>query len=99
MWFDEGNTPSDSTLRLYFADLTLKKIQIVQECLLKSLQALGYAKVRIIAEDSTPIDAHCRVPTKKGGRAKDPNARWGKAKCKGGWYFDYKAQVVVDAED
>ena len=97
--FDDGDTPSDSTLRRYFADLTLEKIRMVQECLLKSLQALDYAKGRIIALDSTPMDAHCRSPTKRGRKAKDPDAKWGKAKCKGGWYFGYKAQVVVDAED
>ncbi|MHA1384424.1 MAG: transposase [Candidatus Helarchaeota archaeon] len=99
MGFDERNTPSDSTLRRYFADLTLKKIQLVHVHLLRSLQALGYAKGCIIVEDSTPIDAHCRMPTKKGSGAKDQDAKWGKAKCKGGWYFGYKAQVVVDAED
>ncbi|MHA1382537.1 MAG: transposase [Candidatus Helarchaeota archaeon] len=99
MGFDEGNTPSDSTSRRYFADLTLKKIQLVQEHLLSSLQALGYTKGRIIAEDSTPIDAHCKVPTKKESGAKDQDAKWGKAKCNGGWYCGFKAQVVADAED
>ena len=97
--FDDQNTPSDSTLRRYFSDLTLRKIEIVQERLLKELQALGYAKGRVIALDSTPIGAYCKVPTKRGQAAKDPDARWGKAKCKGGWYLGYKTQVVVDAED
>ncbi|MHA1384615.1 MAG: hypothetical protein ACTSR3_12750 [Candidatus Helarchaeota archaeon] len=83
MGFDEGNSPSDSTLRRYFADLTLKKIQLVQEHLLSSLQALDYTKGRVIAEDSTSIDAHCRMPTKKGSGAKEQDAKWGKAKCKG----------------
>jgi len=36
---------------------------------------------------------------KKGVPAKDPGARWGFFKCKNGWYFGYKAQIVVDAED
>jgi len=42
---------------------------------------------------------HCKVPTKRGGTAKDPDTRWGKTKCKGGWYLGYKTQVVVDTED
>ncbi|MHA1380727.1 MAG: hypothetical protein ACTSRG_20350 [Candidatus Helarchaeota archaeon] len=30
-----------------------------------ALQALGHAKARIIALDSIPIDAHCKVPMKR----------------------------------
>jgi hypothetical protein len=97
--FNPKNPPSDSALRQFFAELELGDIQIVQKYLLDELRALGYAKGRIIAEDSTPIDAYCRRPTKKRREAKDPDARWGKAKCKGGWYFGYKAQTIIDAED
>jgi len=91
--------PSDSALRRFFAQLELKDIRIVQAHLLRELRALGYAQGRIIALDSTPIEAHCRPPTKKRPIPKDPDAQWGKAKCKNGWYFGYKAQVVVDAKD
>jgi len=90
---------SDSVLRRFFASLKLEEIQTIHALLLEELRALGYAHGRIIALDSTPIDAYCRPPTKKGAPCADPNARWGFSKCKQGWYFGYKAQVVVDAED
>jgi len=66
---------------------------------LGELHALGYAKGRVIALDSTPIEAFCRPPTKKKPEQKDPDAKWGHAKCKNGKYLGYKAQVVVDIED
>jgi len=91
--------PSDSALRRFFAQLELEDIRVVQAQLLEELRALGYAQGRIIALDSTPIEAHCRPATKKGPPPKDPDAKWNIAKCKSGWYFGYKAQVVVDAED
>lgn len=97
--FDPKCHPSDSVLRRFFAQLELKDIRFVQAQLLQELRALGYAQGRIIALDSTPIEAHCRPPTKKRPIPKDPDARWGTAKCKNGWYYGYKAQVVVDAED
>ncbi|MHA1428437.1 MAG: transposase [Candidatus Helarchaeota archaeon] len=85
-------------MRCFFARLNLTEIQTIHNHLLKELRALGYAQGRIIALDSTPIEAHCKKPTKKGAPVKDPDARWGIAKCKNGWYFGYKAQIVVDAE-
>ena len=97
--FDPKCPPSYSAMRRFFAQLELQDIRIVQAHLLQELRALGYAQGRIIALDSTPIEAHCRPPTKKRPIPKDPDAQWGKAKCKNGWYFGYKAQVVVDAED
>jgi len=97
--FSPEDPLSDSVLRRFFASLKLEEIQTSHALLLKELRALGYAHGRIIALDSTPIDAHCRPPTKKGAPCSDPNARWGFSKCKQGWYFGYKAQVVVDAED
>ncbi|MHA1277458.1 MAG: transposase [Candidatus Helarchaeota archaeon] len=99
MGFDPTNPPSDSAMRRFFAELELKDIYAIHARLLWELRALGYAHGRIIAEDSTPLEAYCRAPTKTGMPAADPDARWGKAKCKNGWYFGYKAQVVVDAED
>ncbi|MHA1341814.1 MAG: transposase [Promethearchaeota archaeon] len=53
----------------------------------------------ITALDATLIDTHCKNPTKRGEQAKDPEIEWGKAKCKWGWCFGYKAQMMVDAED
>lgn len=97
--FNSANPPSDSAMRRFFIELELRDIQTVHAQFLWELRALGYAHGRIIAEDSTPIEAYCRAPTKKDVPAADPEARWGKAKCKNGWYFGYKAQVVVDAED
>jgi len=97
--FDSEYPPSDSTLRRFFAQLQLETIRDVQAQLLEALRALGYARGRIIALDSTPITAYSRPPTKKNPTPKDPDAKWNIAKCKSGWYFGYKAQVVVDAED
>ncbi|MHA1279889.1 MAG: transposase [Candidatus Helarchaeota archaeon] len=97
--FNPVNHPSDSAMRRSFAELELKAIYAVHAQLLWELRALGYAHGRIIAEDSTPLEAYCRAPTKPGTPAADPEAQWGKAKCKNGWYFGYKAQVIVDAED
>lgn len=97
--FTPLKVPSDSVLRCFFAGLKLTGIQTIHNHLLKELRALGHAQGRMIALDSTPIEAHCKKPTKKGTSAKDPDARWGFATCKNGWYFGYKAQVVVDAED
>jgi len=73
--FNDWNTSNDSTLRYFFSDITLEKIKMVQNSLLKALQALGYTKARIIALDSTPIDSHCKVPMKRRKPAKDPDTR------------------------
>jgi hypothetical protein len=97
--FDPGCPPSDSTLRRFFTQLQLETIRDVQTHVLEALRALGYARGQIIALDSTPITAYSRPPTKKNPTPKDPDAKWNIAKCKSGWYFGYKAQVVVDAED
>ncbi|MHA1360810.1 MAG: transposase [Candidatus Helarchaeota archaeon] len=86
-------------MRRFFAELELKDIYAVHVQLLGELRAVGYAHGRIITEDSTPLEAYCHGPTKPGVSAADLEARWGKAKCKNGWSFGYKAQVVVDAED
>ena len=94
-----GETPSDSVLRRFFAKLTLKEIQKTNDHFLREIRRLGYAKGRIIALDSTPIDSYCKKVTKKGEKIKDSDARWGFATCKNGWYLGYKAQVIVDAED
>ena len=99
MGFKENNVPSDSTLRQFFSEISLKELNKINEILLGELHALGYAKGRVIALDSTPIDAYCRAPTKRGMECKDADAAWGKAKCKGGWYLGYKAQVMVDVDD
>ena len=97
--FDPERPPSDSTLKRFFLQLELKDIRLAQAQLLHQLRALGYAQGRIIALDSTPIEAHSRPPTKKGLPSKDPDAARGFAKCKNGVYYGYKAQVVMDAED
>jgi len=69
---NDKNTPNDSTLRRYFADLTLEKIELVQECLLNALQSLDHAKGCIIALDSPPIEAHCKVSIKRRKNYKNP---------------------------
>jgi len=67
--------------------------------LLEEIYAFGYAQGRNIALDSTPIKAHCRPPTKRGALSTNPDAQRGFSKSKGGGYFGYKAQVVVDAKN
>jgi len=42
--FDDWDTPSESILRRYFSALTLEKIEMAQDCLLKALQALAHPK-------------------------------------------------------
>jgi IS5 family transposase len=96
--FSQTNLPSDSALDRFFIKLKLKQIQTIHKHLLQELRALGYAQGRIIALDSTPIEAYYKPPTKKGAKGRDPDAHWGLAKCKNGWYYGYKVQVVVDAE-
>ncbi|HUX59732.1 MAG TPA: transposase [Ignavibacteriaceae bacterium] len=90
---------SDSVLRRFFASLKLKDIQTIHMLLLQELRILGYAQGRIIALDSTPIKTYSKPPMKKGAACSDPDARWGFSKCKQGWHYGYKGQVVVDAED
>jgi hypothetical protein len=97
--FSTDHIPSDSTLRQFFSEITLNDLYEVNKELLSELQALGYAQGTNIALDSTPIEAFCRLPTKKNPTKKDPDAKWGYAKCKNGKYLGYKAQVVVDIDD
>ncbi|MFX1294060.1 MAG: hypothetical protein ACFFD2_04275 [Promethearchaeota archaeon] len=85
------STLNDTVLKQFFAEHQLKQILAVYRQLLQKLRSFGYVRGRTIAQDSTPIEAHCRPPTKRGAPAKDPDAQWGKIKCKGGWYFGYKA--------
>jgi len=73
--FAPCKVPSDSVLRCFFARLKLTEIQTIHNPLLKELRALGYAQGRIIVLDSTPIEAHCKKPMKKGAPAKVPDAR------------------------
>ncbi|MHA1428020.1 MAG: transposase [Candidatus Helarchaeota archaeon] len=73
--FAPFKVPSDSVLRCFFARLKLKESQTIHNHLLKELRALGYAQGRIIVLDSTPIEAHCKKPMKKGAPAKVPDAR------------------------
>ncbi|MBD3226967.1 MAG: transposase [Candidatus Lokiarchaeota archaeon] len=99
MAFAKNNIPSDSTLNQFFAKLTLKDIYTINSELIKRLQAHGYVWGNFIALDSTPIESFCRHPTKTNPETKDPEVKWGYAKCKNGAYYGYKAQVIVYIED
>jgi len=96
--FDHDRYPSDSALKQLFAILTIKELKSVMRGLVNELYSLKVLNCEVLALDSTPVPAYYRPPTKEGETPIDVDARWGYSKSKGGWYYGYKAQVVVDAE-
>ena len=96
--FPYNNTPSDSVLKSFFKKLSIKKLKSIMRGLVAELRSRGRLRCRTLALDSTPIKAYYRPPTKKDKVAKDPDATWGYSKSKGGKFYGYKAQVMVDTE-
>ncbi|MBD3227410.1 MAG: transposase, partial [Candidatus Lokiarchaeota archaeon] len=96
--FKQGMYPSDSVLKQYFAELKIKQLKSIMYELVNELRSLGALKCDIMALDSTPVPAYYRPPTEKGEAPTDPDARWGYSKSKDGWYYGYKAQIMVDTE-
>lgn len=96
--FGIDDTPSDSIVQQFFGKLEVGLLYEVIRVLLEELRLYDLIRGDILAQDSTPIEAHNRPPTKKCPRPKDPDAAWGFAKCKDGYYYGYKAQTIVDAE-
>ena len=93
-----NNTPNDSVLKSFFKKLSIKKLKSIMRGLVAELRSRGRLRCRTLALDSTPIKAYYRPPTKKDKVAKDPDATWGYSKSKGGKFYGYKAQVMVDTE-
>ncbi|MHA1253710.1 MAG: transposase [Candidatus Helarchaeota archaeon] len=96
--FDSNNTPSDSTLKQFFSKLKIRPLKKIMRALVSGLRLLNILKYEIVALDSTPIKAYFKPPTKENSKIKDPNAEWGYSKSKNGWYYGYKAHIIVDTE-
>lgn len=96
--FDIEDAPSDSVLRQFFDSLETPLLYEILGVLVQELRAYGLINGRITSLDSTPLEAHAQPPTKTHPVPSDPDAAWGFAKCKKGWYYGYKAQILIDAE-
>jgi len=55
-------------------------------------------KYEIVALDSTPIKAYFKPSTEKNPKIKNPDAEWSYSKSKNGWYYGYKAHIIIDIE-
>ncbi|MHA1252076.1 MAG: transposase [Candidatus Helarchaeota archaeon] len=66
--------------------------------LVSELRSLNILKYGIVALDLTPIKAYFKPSTEKNTKARDPDAAWGYSKSKNGWYYGYKAHIIVNIE-
>jgi len=96
--FKVADSPSDSILQQFLDKLEIDLLYEVIRVLLEELRSFNLIQGHILSQDSAPIEAYNRPPTKKRPVPKDPDAAWGFAKCKNGYYYGYKAQIIVDAE-
>ena len=66
--------------------------------LVSELRLLNILKYEIVALDSTPIKAYFKPSTEKNPKIKNPDAEWSYSKSKNGWYYGYKAHIIIDIE-
>ena len=90
--------PSTSILKKFFHELDIKTLYQINLQLINELHSSGVLNFNKLAVDSVPIESYFRHPTKKEESSTDPDATWGFSKCKGRWYFGYKAHIITDID-
>ena len=95
---DPDRIPSASILKKFLHDLDIETLYQINLQLINELRSSGVLNFNKLAVDSVPIESYFRPPTKKEESSTDPDATWGFSKCKGGWYFGYKAHIITDID-
>jgi IS5 family transposase len=98
MGFQKDRIPSDSTLKMFFQNLTASRLRTSYKWLARRLLAENVIDPTLVALDSAPLEVRWKPKTKRNPTPFDPDARWGFAKSKDLYYFGYKAHVVIDSK-
>ncbi len=95
---DPNKIPSASILKKFFHELDIDTLYEINLQLINELRLYNILNFDKIAVDSVPIESYFKPPTKRGQSSTDIDATWGFSKCKGGWYFGYKAHIITDID-
>jgi IS5 family transposase len=98
MGFHEDRTPSDSTLKTFFRNLTATRLRTSYKWLTRRLLAENVIDPSLVALDSAPLEVRWKPKSKRNPTPFDADARWGFAKSKDLYYFGYKAHVIIDSK-